>query len=123
MGEEVAARVFSREDRQQYRDKVKRNLDVFERMLRESRFDAEKRSIGLEIELNLTDECGDPAMANEQVLERIADDAFVTELASSTSRSTSRRGCSRGRSSPRSRSRSATASTRPRRRRARPART
>ena len=80
MGEEVAAKVFSREDRQQYRDKVKRNLDVFARMLRESRFDAEKRSIGLEIELNLTDECGDPAMANEQVLERIADDAFVTEL-------------------------------------------
>src|SRR5215213_3404815 len=80
MGEEVAAREFSREDRQRYRDKVKRNLDVFARMLRESRFDAEKRSIGLEIELNLTDEAGDPAMANAEVLERIADDAFVTEL-------------------------------------------
>src|SRR5918998_1124520 len=80
MGEDVAASQFSREDRQRYRDKVKRNLDVFERMLRESRFDSEKRSIGLEIELNLTDEAGDPAMANAQVLERIADDAFVTEL-------------------------------------------
>src|SRR5215204_4992639 len=80
MGEDVAAKVFSREDRQRYRDKVKRNLDVFARMLRESRFDAEKRSIGVEIELNLTDEAGDPAMANAQVLERIADDAFVTEL-------------------------------------------
>src|ERR671917_1633845 len=80
MGEDVGATVFSREDRQRYRDKVKRNLDVFARMLRESRFDAEKRSIGLEIELNLTDEAGDPAMANAQVLERIADDAFVTEL-------------------------------------------
>jgi hypothetical protein len=80
MGEDVAAKVFSREDRQRYRDKVKRNLDVFARMLRESRFDAEKRSIGVEIELNLTDEAGDPAMANAEVLERIADDAFVTEL-------------------------------------------
>ncbi|MBA2638537.1 MAG: glutamate--cysteine ligase [Nocardioidaceae bacterium] len=80
MGDDVASTVFSREDRQRYRDKVKRNLDVFARMLRESRFDAEKRSIGLEIELNLTDEAGDPAMANAQVLERIADDAFVTEL-------------------------------------------
>src|SRR5215218_1364267 len=49
-------------------------------MLRESRFDAEKRSIGVEIELNLTDERGDPAMANAAVLERIADPAFVTEL-------------------------------------------
>ena len=80
MGDDVAAKVFSREDRQRYRDKVKRNLDVFARMLRESRFDAEKRSIGLEIELNLVDEDGDPAMANAEVLERIADDAFVTEL-------------------------------------------
>ncbi len=80
MGEDVAATQFSREDRQRYRDKVKRNLDVFARMLRESRFDAEKRSIGLEIELNLTDDAGDPAMANAEVLERIADDAFVTEL-------------------------------------------
>jgi gamma-glutamyl:cysteine ligase YbdK (ATP-grasp superfamily) len=80
MGEDVAATQFSREDRQRYRDKVKRNLDVFARMLREARFDAEKRSIGLEIELNLTDDAGDPAMANAEVLERIADDAFVTEL-------------------------------------------
>ena len=80
MGEDVAAKQFSREDRQRYRDKVKRNLDVFARMLRDARFDAEKRSIGLEIELNLTDEAGDPAMANAAVLERIADDAFVTEL-------------------------------------------
>jgi gamma-glutamyl:cysteine ligase YbdK (ATP-grasp superfamily) len=80
MGEDVTATVFSREDRQRYRDKVKRNLDVFARMLRESRFDADNRSIGLEIELNLTDEGGEPAMANAEVLERIADDAFVTEL-------------------------------------------
>src|SRR5688500_16259643 len=80
MGEDVSATLFSREDRQRYRDKVKRNLDVFERMLRESRFDSDKRSIGLEIELNLTDEAGDPAFANVAVLERIADPAFVTEL-------------------------------------------
>src|SRR5215216_2833034 len=80
MGEDVTATVFSREDRQRYRDKVKRNLDVFARMLREARFDAEKRSIGLEIELNLTDEAGDPALANAEVLERIADESFVTEL-------------------------------------------
>jgi hypothetical protein len=80
MGEDVTATVFSREDRQRYRDKVKRNLDVFARMLGEARFDADNRSIGLEIELNLTDGSGDPAMANAQVLERIADDAFVTEL-------------------------------------------
>src|SRR4051812_29292485 len=81
VGEDVTATVFSRDDRRRYRDKVKRNLDVFARMLRESRFDAERRSMGLEIELNLTDEAGDPAVINAEVLERIADDAFQTELA------------------------------------------
>ena len=50
-------------------------------MLAESRFDPDRRSIGLEIELNLTEETGDPAMANAHVLELIADDDFQTELA------------------------------------------
>ena len=81
MGDEVADTTFSRENRQRYRDKVKLCLDVFERMLRESRFDPDRRSIGLEIELNLTEETGDPALANTHVLELIADDDFQTELA------------------------------------------
>jgi gamma-glutamyl:cysteine ligase YbdK (ATP-grasp superfamily) len=81
MGEDVTATVFSREDRQRYREKVRSNLDVFARMLAESRFDPERRSMGLEIELNLTDEAGDPAMLNAEVLERIADSSFTTELA------------------------------------------
>src|SRR6185312_7613561 len=80
MGDEVVATVFTREDRQRYREKVKRNLDVFARMLAEARFDADKRSIGLEIELNLTEETGDPALANQHVLELIADEDFQTEL-------------------------------------------
>ena len=81
MGDEVADTTFSRENRQRYRDKVKLCLDVFARMLRESRFDPDRRSIGLEIELNLTEETGDPALANTHVLELIADDDFQTELA------------------------------------------
>ena len=81
MGDDVAATVFSREDRQRYRAKVKRCLDVFARMLSESRFDAARGSIGLEIELNLTDEEGDPALVNAKVLEVIADADFQTELA------------------------------------------
>jgi gamma-glutamyl:cysteine ligase YbdK (ATP-grasp superfamily) len=80
MGDEVATTVFTREDRQRYREKVKRNLDVFARMLAEARFDADKRSIGLEIELNLTERTGDPALANQHVLELIADEDFQTEL-------------------------------------------
>src|SRR5919206_3445526 len=80
MGEKVAAAEFTREDRQRYREKVKRCLDVFARMLSESRFDAEHRSIGLEIELNLTDEAGDPAFKNAAALDAIADEDFQTEL-------------------------------------------
>src|ERR671921_822494 len=81
MGDDVVATVFSREDRQRYREKVKRCLDVFARMLSESRFDVARGSIGLEIELNLTDEEGDPALVNAKVLEVIADADFQTELA------------------------------------------
>jgi hypothetical protein len=80
MGDKVAATQFTREDRQRYREKVKRNLDVFGRLLAESRFDCEQRSIGLEIELNLTDDAGDPAFKNAQALEAIADPDFQTEL-------------------------------------------
>jgi hypothetical protein len=80
MGEEVTVTVFTREDRQRYRDKVKRNLDVFARMLSEHAFDREPRSVGLEIELNLTEATGDPAMANAHVLELVSDPDFQTEL-------------------------------------------
>jgi hypothetical protein len=80
MGEEVAAKVFSREDRQRYRQKVRACLDVFARMLAEARFHPELRSFGLEIELNLTDDAGDPAMVNAEALEAIADPDFQTEL-------------------------------------------
>ncbi|MGZ4632400.1 MAG: glutamate-cysteine ligase family protein, partial [Actinomycetes bacterium] len=81
MGQDVDSRQFTREDRQRYREKVRRCLDVFARMLAESRFDSERRSMGLEIELNLTDDHGDPAMNNAKVLELMADPDFQTELA------------------------------------------
>jgi hypothetical protein len=59
---------------------VHANLEVFARMLAESRFEPARGSFGLEIELNLTDEEGDPAMVNAPVLEAIADPDFQTEL-------------------------------------------
>jgi gamma-glutamyl:cysteine ligase YbdK (ATP-grasp superfamily) len=80
MGEDVAARVFSRADRQRYREKVRTCLDVFARMLADERFEAGRGSFGLEIELNLTDDAGAPAMANAAVLDAIADPDFQTEL-------------------------------------------
>jgi gamma-glutamyl:cysteine ligase YbdK (ATP-grasp superfamily) len=80
MGEEVLVSGFSREDRQRYRAKVHACLDVFARMLSESRFDSDRDSVGLEVELNLTSGDGLPAMANAAVLDRIAHADFQTEL-------------------------------------------
>ena len=80
MGEEVDQQEFSRADRTRHREKVRRNLDVFARMLREARFDTDDPMTGLEMELNLIDDAGDPALKNAEVLEAIADPDFQTEL-------------------------------------------
>ncbi|MCD6639283.1 MAG: glutamate--cysteine ligase [Nocardioides sp.] len=80
MGEEVEPQEFTRADRTHHREKVRRNLDVFARMLREARFDTDDPMTGLELELNLVDAAGDPALNNAEVLEAIADPAFQTEL-------------------------------------------
>ena len=80
VSQQVPARTFTREDRQRYRRKIRASLDVFARMLSEARFHPERRSFGLEVELNLTDQAGEPAMANAPVLEAIADPDFQTEL-------------------------------------------
>ncbi|MDT4963481.1 MAG: hypothetical protein QOF87_3128 [Pseudonocardiales bacterium] len=80
MGEDVDRTEFSRQDRQRYREKVRRCLDVFARMLAESKFDFERPQTGLEIEFNLVDEDQNPAMLNADVLTAIANDDFQTEL-------------------------------------------
>jgi gamma-glutamyl:cysteine ligase YbdK (ATP-grasp superfamily) len=80
MGEEVEAQEFSRADRTRHREKVRRNLDVFARMLRDARFDTDDPMTGMEVELNLVDEQGDPALRNADALEAIADPDFQTEL-------------------------------------------
>ncbi|WP_407935625.1 glutamate-cysteine ligase family protein [Jatrophihabitans cynanchi] len=80
MGEDVPSREFTRADRQAYRTKVRTCLDVFARMLAESKFDFERPMTGLEIEFNLIDDAQDPAMRNARVLGAIANDDFQTEL-------------------------------------------
>src|SRR3954468_17617276 len=81
MGEDVAAHNFSRGARQRHREKLRPCLDVFGRMLSESRFDFERPLTGLEIEFNLVDDHQDPAMRNAAVLNAIANEDFQTELA------------------------------------------
>jgi gamma-glutamyl:cysteine ligase YbdK (ATP-grasp superfamily) len=73
MGREIQPIKISGEDRRRYRDKVRRSLDVFARMLRERMLAAEPAQVGLEIELNLVDSRGLPSMRNAEVLDAIAD--------------------------------------------------
>jgi hypothetical protein len=68
MGRDIQAIKISGEDRRKYRDKVRRSLDVFARMLRERLFDDNPSTVGQEIELNLVDERGMPSMRNDDVL-------------------------------------------------------
>lgn len=80
MGQEVDQQEFSRADRTRHREKVRRCLDVFALMLRQAHFDAEDPMTGLEIEFNLVDDDGRPALKNAEALEAIADPDFQTEL-------------------------------------------
>src|SRR3954453_23523928 len=80
MGEDVEAQEFSRADRTRHSAKVHRCLDVFAKMLSERQFDTDDPMTGLEVELNLVDEQGDPALKNAEALAAIADPAFQTVL-------------------------------------------
>ena len=81
MGKHLSEAGFTAEDRTLHRQKVRRCLDVLALMLDDADFDAESRMTGLEIEMNLMDGHGDPAMRNAEVLANLADPAFQTELA------------------------------------------
>jgi gamma-glutamyl:cysteine ligase YbdK (ATP-grasp superfamily) len=80
MGQEVDQQEFSRADRTAHREKVRRCLDVFALMLRQSHFEAEDPMTGLEIEFNLVDDEGRPALKNAEALAAIANPDFQTEL-------------------------------------------
>ncbi|GAA4210257.1 glutamate--cysteine ligase [Actinocatenispora rupis] len=80
MGKQLDSHAFTREDRQRYREKVRRCLDVFALMLNDFTFDADKPLTGLEIEINLIDDTAAPAMRNAEVLARVDDPMMQPEL-------------------------------------------
>ncbi len=80
MGRDVDHTVFTREDRRRFRDKIRRCLDALAAMLRDAQFEFERPMTGMEIELNLVDDTGEPANVNAQVLELLADPDFQTEM-------------------------------------------
>ena len=90
MGRDIEAIKISGEDRRNYRDKLRRSLDVFDRMLHEHLFEADPARVGLEIELNLVDEQGQPSMRNADVLDALRTRCGQPRSASSTWRSTCR---------------------------------
>lgn len=81
MGSEISQTTFSREQRQQYREKVQVCLDVFEQMLDASRFAFGEQMTGMEIELNLVDARQRPWLGNDDVLNALADEQYQAELA------------------------------------------
>lgn len=80
MGRDVEQRTFTHEDRRRYRAKLDDCLAALDRMLRTGKLSDGQQTMGLEAELNLVDADLEPAMANAEVLERIADPSFQTEL-------------------------------------------
>lgn len=80
MGQDVEAREFTGEDRARYRAKVRRNLDVLAAMLGQQDFSVPDPHVGIEIEFNLVDDAGDPALRNSETLDAIATEDFQTEL-------------------------------------------
>ncbi len=80
MGRDIQAIKISGEDRRKYRQKLRRSLDVFARMLQDRMFEDDPPLTGQEIELNLVDADGNPSMRNAAVLDAIADPAWETEV-------------------------------------------
>ncbi|GAA4474398.1 glutamate-cysteine ligase family protein [Rhodococcus olei] len=80
MGREVTRVVFTRKDRQVFREKVHDCLDALAELLAREQAQPGDPTVGLELELNLVDGNREPAMANESVLAAIADPAYQTEL-------------------------------------------
>jgi len=80
MGKQLDQHTFTRHDRQRYREKVRRCLDVFALMLNDFAFDSDKPLTGLEVEISLVDDDANPAMCNSDVLARIDDPMLQPEL-------------------------------------------
>ena len=80
MGRDVPAIIVSQYDRRRYRDKVRRCLDVFARMLQDARFKEAPQQVGLEIEFYLVDEAGDACLRGAEVLAAIGHPDWAPEL-------------------------------------------
>ncbi|CAN5328716.1 glutamate-cysteine ligase family protein [soil metagenome] len=81
MGRDIDRSEFTPEDRVRYREKVKGNLAALRRLIDAGKLERDRRKIGVELETCLTDDDGNAAAINAELLERIASHEFQTELA------------------------------------------
>jgi gamma-glutamyl:cysteine ligase YbdK (ATP-grasp superfamily) len=80
MGRDVPAIIVSQYDRRRYRDKVRRCLDVFARMLQDARFKEAPQQVGLEVEFYLVDKAGHACVRGAEVLAAIDHQDWAPEL-------------------------------------------
>src|SRR5947207_7249085 len=80
MGRDVPAIIVSQYDRRRYRDKVRRCLDVFARMLQDARFKEAPQQVGLEAEFYLVDGAGGACERGAEVLDAIGAGDWAAEL-------------------------------------------
>jgi hypothetical protein len=80
MGRDVPAIIVSQYDRRRYRDKVRRCLDVFARMLHDARFKDAPQQVGLEAEFYLVDGVGEACERGAEVLAAIGPGDWAPEL-------------------------------------------
>jgi gamma-glutamyl:cysteine ligase YbdK (ATP-grasp superfamily) len=81
LGRDIETIQFTREDRRRYREKVKTCLRVLHELMDGGRFSVGRRSLGVELEVYLTDDDGLVLPVNAEVLAALASPDFQTELA------------------------------------------
>ena len=81
MGRDIETIQFTREDRRLYREKVKACLQALQRLMDEGRFSTGRRTLGVELEVYLTDDECQVLPINAEVLNTLPSPEFQTELA------------------------------------------
>jgi gamma-glutamyl:cysteine ligase YbdK (ATP-grasp superfamily) len=81
VGRDIETSEFTREDRTRYREKVKANLAALRQLMDAGRFETGRRTVGVEMEIYVTDVDGKAMPINAELLNRIGSAEFQTELA------------------------------------------
>lgn len=79
MGRDTSSTTYTRSERTRYRLKLHENLETFARYLPRADF-SDAATIGIEMEINLTDADGHPVRRALDALEAIGNDEFQTEI-------------------------------------------